>query len=99
MISATTIGFSSTLSPCKRRPSALRTALRPPTLLANVDDFVFGDALRRSARDPEIDLELGTKLLATGELPRLAEAFGGSRVETSKDRFERGLRAILDSAL
>ena len=65
------------------------------TLLATVDDFVFGHALRAAAGDAAIDIEFATAQLATGAFPRLAEAFGGGRIDASKDRFEQGLRALL----
>ncbi|MGD0298309.1 MAG: TetR/AcrR family transcriptional regulator [Bryobacteraceae bacterium] len=64
-------------------------------LLATVDDFVFGHALREAAGDAAIDVKFATAQLATGAFPRLAEVFGGGRIESSKDRFERGLLALL----
>jgi|SRR5580658_3378928 len=72
------------------------------TLLAMVDDFVFGYALREAAADVAADIEFAAAQLATGNFPRLAEVFGGGRVDANKDRFERGLRALLanpDSSL
>ncbi len=68
------------------------------TLLAMVDDFVFGHALREAATDAAIDIEFAAAQLATGAFLRLAEVFGGGRVDANKDRFERGLRALLQSA-
>jgi hypothetical protein len=65
------------------------------TLLAMVDDFVFGHALREAATDAAIDIEFAAAQLATGTFPRLAEVFGGGRIDAHKDRFERGLRALL----
>ena len=65
------------------------------TLLAMVDDFVFGHALREAATDATIDIEFAAAQLATGAFPQLAEAFGSGRVDANKDRFERGLRALL----
>ena len=65
------------------------------TLLAMVDDFVFGHALREAATDATIDIEFAAARLATGAFPRLAEVFGGGRIDANKDRFERGLRALL----
>ena len=65
------------------------------TLLAMVDDFVFGHALREAATDATIDMEFAAAQLATGAFPRLAEIFGGGRIDAKKDRFERGLRALL----
>jgi AcrR family transcriptional regulator len=65
------------------------------TLLAMVDDFVFGHALREAATDATIDMEFAAAQLATGAFPRLAEIFGGGRIDAKKDRFDLGLRALL----
>jgi AcrR family transcriptional regulator len=65
------------------------------TLLATVDDFVFGHALREAAAGAKIDLEFATAQIGAGAFPRLAEVFSGSLIEANKDRFERGLRALL----
>jgi AcrR family transcriptional regulator len=46
------------------------------TLLAMVDDFVFGHALREAADDTTIDLEFAEAQMATGAFPQLAEVFG-----------------------
>ena len=56
------------------------------TLLAMVDDFVFGHALREAATDATIDMEFAAAQLATGAFPRLAEIFGGGRIDAKKDR-------------
>lgn len=66
------------------------------TLLATVDDFVFGYALREAATDKKVDLDFAKSQLATGEYPRLAEVFRKGRVPLSSDRFQLGLRLILD---
>jgi AcrR family transcriptional regulator len=71
------------------------TAKQKLTLLAMVDDLVFGHALREAASDATIDLEFASAQLATGAFPRLAEVYGGGRIDASKDRFERGLRGLL----
>jgi AcrR family transcriptional regulator len=65
------------------------------TLLAMVDDFVFGHALREAATDAVIDIKFATAQLATGAFPRLAEMFGGRCFDAGEDRFERGLLALL----
>lgn len=65
------------------------------TLLATVDDFVFGHALREAATNATTDTGFAAAQLATGAFPRLAEAFGSGRIDANKDRFERGLRALL----
>src|SRR5471032_444719 len=70
------------------------------TLLAMVDDFVFGHVLRASVTDTAIDPEFAAIQLATGAFPRLAQAFGrGGGIEVSEDRFELGLKALLATAL
>jgi AcrR family transcriptional regulator len=69
------------------------------TLLAMVDDFVFGHALREAASDVAIDVEFATAQLATGAFPRLAKMFRAGRIDTKQDRFERGIRALLESTL
>jgi AcrR family transcriptional regulator len=66
------------------------------TLLAIVDDFVFGYALREAASDPPVDVEFGAAQLATGAFPRLKEFFGEGRIDAASDRFEEGLKALLD---
>ena len=66
------------------------------TLLATVDDFIFGNALREAAKDVTIDFEFASAQLATGAFPRLAQAFGRGRVDASEDRFERGLWLLLE---
>lgn len=67
------------------------------TLLAVIDDFVFGYALRETAGDPNVDVDLARKQLATGAFPRLAEAFGERRVRPMPNRFRLGLEALLAS--
>ena len=71
------------------------TAKQKITLLATVDDFVFGHALREAATDAAIDMQFASAQLATGVFPRLAQMFRGGRVDAYKDRFERGLRNLL----
>jgi len=66
------------------------------TLLATLDDFVFGYALREAAADKKVDLDFAKAQLATGQYPRLAEVFGEGRVPVSSDRFQLGLGLILD---
>jgi AcrR family transcriptional regulator len=66
------------------------------TLLATVDDFVFGHALREAPTDATIDIEFATAQLASGAFPRLAEVYGGGRIDPNKDRFERGLLALIE---
>jgi AcrR family transcriptional regulator len=67
------------------------------TLLATVDDFVFGYALREAAAtQKKIDLDFAKSQLATGQYPRLAEVFRDGPVPVSSDRFQFGLGLILD---
>lgn len=68
------------------------------TLLATVDDFVFGHALREAASDVDIDWDFAAAQLASGAFPRTAEIFGAGRVGANKQRFELALRALLDRA-
>ena len=67
-------------------------------LLAMVDDFVFGHALRQAATaktEKNVDMEFAKAQMATGNYPRLAEVFGRGRTEAGKDRFRTGLRLLL----
>jgi AcrR family transcriptional regulator len=66
------------------------------TLLAAIDDFVFGYALREAASNPKVDLNFVKEQLATGAFPRLKEAFSKGRPPAMPDRFQMGLRALLD---
>jgi AcrR family transcriptional regulator len=72
------------------------TAEQKLTLLAIVDDFVFGSALRESAGAANMDMEFAKAQLATGDFPQLSELFSNGRIETSKDRFQMGLRVLLN---
>jgi AcrR family transcriptional regulator len=66
------------------------------TLLALVDDFVFGYALRETAGDPVVDMDAARKRLATGAFPELTKAFGKKRRLSIPNRFDLGLEAIFD---
>jgi AcrR family transcriptional regulator len=72
------------------------TAKKKLRLLAMVDDFVFGHALREAASDATVDLEFASAQMATGSFPRLAEVFAGGRIDAGKDRFKVGLRVLLE---
>jgi AcrR family transcriptional regulator len=72
------------------------TAKQKLTLLAMVDDFVFGHALREAASEKVVDMEFAAAQMATGNFPRIAEAFSGGRVEIGNDRFQAGLRLLLE---
>jgi AcrR family transcriptional regulator len=72
------------------------TAKQKLTLLAMVDDFVFGHALRETASEKVVDTEFAAAQMATGNFPRLAEVFSGGRIEIGKDRFQVGLRLLLE---
>lgn len=74
------------------------TARKKLTLLAMVDDFVFGHALREAASDATVDVEFASAQIATGAFPRLAEMFGGGRIDAGKDRFKVGLRVLLEGS-
>ena len=72
------------------------TAKQKLTLLALVDDFVFGHALREAATEKAVDMKFATAQMASGNFPRIAEVFGGGRIEIGKDRFQAGLRLLLE---
>ena len=74
------------------------TAKKKLTLLAMVDDFVFGHALREAASDATIDLEFASAQIATGAFPQLAQVFGGGRIDAGKDRFKVGLHVLLEGS-
>jgi AcrR family transcriptional regulator len=65
-------------------------------LLAVIDDFVFGYALREAATHPKVDLKFAKAQLATGAFPRLNEAFAKGRMLAAPDRFQMGVRALLN---
>ncbi len=65
------------------------------TLLAIIDDFVFGHALREAANENAIDMEFAAAQIAQGNFPRIAEIFSGERIEIGKSRLEEGLRILL----
>jgi len=73
------------------------TAREKFTLLAIIDDFVFGYALREGANDPAMDFSFAKSQLNTGAFPRLVEVFGKGRLPAIPDRFQKGLRVLLDS--
>lgn len=64
------------------------------TLLAVTDHFVFGYALRETAGDPNVDVDLARKPLATGALLWLAGSFCEERVCAMPNRFRLGLQAL-----
>ena len=66
------------------------------TLLALVDDFVFGYTLRETADDPVVDMDAASKRLATGAFPELTKAFGKQRKLSIPNRFDLGLEAIFE---
>jgi len=67
------------------------------TLLALVDDFVFGHALREAADDTKIDVEFAQAQMATGAFPQLLKVFGNRRTPLRSDRFQIGLRVLLEA--
>jgi AcrR family transcriptional regulator len=83
-------------------------------LIALVDDFVFGHALRSSEarRDASVDLaaleaiaEYGKAQLATGRFPHTEKTFAGMDTRRAAEavagdarRFERGLQMLFDGA-
>jgi AcrR family transcriptional regulator len=65
------------------------------TLLAMVDDFVFGHALREAADETTMDLEFAEAQMATGAFPQLVEVFKNG-IPTQTDRFQIGLHVLLE---
>jgi AcrR family transcriptional regulator len=65
------------------------------TLLAMVDDFVFGHALREGADHSTVDAEFAAAQIRSGAFPRLLEVFGDGRACAQNDRFDQGLRKLL----
>lgn len=65
------------------------------TMLAMVDDFVFGHALREVADHSTVDSKFAAAQLRSGAFPRLVEVFGDGRIYARDDRFEQGLRKLL----
>jgi AcrR family transcriptional regulator len=72
------------------------TAKEKLTLLAIVDDFVFGHALREAASEKAVNTEFAAEQIAKGNFPRIAEIFSNGRIEIGKDRFQEGLHILLD---
>lgn len=64
-------------------------------LLATIDDFVFGHALREAAHEAVIDMNFAAAQIATGNFPHLAKIFDKAHVEIDRDRFKAGLRLLL----
>ena len=56
------------------------TAREKLKLLAIIDDFVFGYALREGANDPAMDFSFAKSQLNTGAFPGLVEVFGKGRL-------------------
>ena len=73
------------------------TGKQKMTLLALVDDFVFGHALREAGGDQDVDSEFAAAQIAAGAFPQIQKMFAAGRAEARKDRFERGLRMLLDA--
>jgi AcrR family transcriptional regulator len=67
------------------------------TLLALIDDFVFGYALRESGRDPHGDHQEARRLLESGNFPQLAHAYTKEQENAASNRFEIGLDALLNT--
>jgi len=73
------------------------TSKQKLTLLAMVDDFVFGSALRDVLNTLPTDHTFAAKQLESGDFPHLSAMYESGQADPSKDRFELGLRALLDS--
>jgi AcrR family transcriptional regulator len=68
------------------------------TLLAMVDDFVFGSALRDVLNAAPFDRTFATAQLGSGSFPQLSAMFASGHAGPSQDRFEQGLNALLNAA-
>jgi AcrR family transcriptional regulator len=68
------------------------------TLLAMVDDFVFGSALRDVLSAAPVDHAFAKAQLGSGNFPQLSAMFASGHAGPSQDRFEQGLRALLYAA-
>jgi AcrR family transcriptional regulator len=76
--------------------TAPMTGKQKLVLLATVDDFVFGHALREASGHAPPDLEFVTAQLATGNFPYLKEVFSEvSIIKDSQQRLKKGLAALL----
>src|SRR5260370_34399243 len=64
------------------------------TLLALVDDFVFGSTLRETAGEPVVDIVAARKRLTTGAFPELTKAFGKVQKLYVPTPFDLGREAI-----
>ena len=72
------------------------TAKQQLTLLAIVDDFVFGHALREAAREKPADMDFAAEQIANGNFPRIAKVFSCGPIDIGTDRFRQGLRILLE---
>src|SRR5258708_36432004 len=68
------------------------------TLLAMVDDFVFGHALREAATDATVNFEFAATQLATGSFPRLGEVLGDATVNPARGAFVQEMQTVLSRA-
>jgi AcrR family transcriptional regulator len=68
-------------------------------VLAMVDDFVFGHALREASSRTPPDSKFARAQLATGKFPRITEAFAQGNfkmdVKANRQRLKKGLDALL----
>jgi AcrR family transcriptional regulator len=76
--------------------SAPMTHKQKFALLATIDDFVFGHALREASGHAPPDLEFVAAQLATGNFPKLKEVFSEAGIiKDSQQRLKKGLTALL----
>lgn len=69
------------------------------TLLAMVDDVVFGHALRESESRGAVDMALAKAMIETGKFPQLQATYKQGELEAFPKRLERALEAIISSVL
>jgi AcrR family transcriptional regulator len=75
------------------------TSAQKLTLLALVDDFVFGHALREASSRTPPDVKFAKEQLATGKFPRITEVFAQGNfkmdAKANRQRLKKGLEALL----
>jgi hypothetical protein len=69
------------------------------TLLAMVDDYVFGHALREVEAETPIDEALARELLATGDFPHFEKTYSRGRHLPDGARLKHALQALIGSVM
>jgi hypothetical protein len=90
------ITAASTVAGCASMPLADSRSAKKAGPSQEIDGSINSSALREAASEKEVDLEFAAAQIATGNFPRIAEIFEGGRIEIGKDRFQVGLRLLLE---